>query len=175
MHSRECCKSRVCTPPSGPSQLTSVRLCHRWSTGGFRKTVKRAPRRRWHPAVRTTPGWRGWRQTPTTLLRFGATTLQDTGRSANTTRSTPRRPVCCALKQFITGKQHESVEHACCIHDPFFCLLTAPTQALKIIGQKIKGRSVVNIAWEKVKPLANEAAVAGYKVSTGRHRLWRWF
>ncbi|XP_056273089.1 contactin-1a [Pseudoliparis swirei] len=39
-----------------------------------------------------------------------------------------------------------------------------PTQALKIIGQKIKGRSVVNIAWEKVKPLANEAAVAGYKV-----------
>uniref|UniRef100_A0A8C2WDC6 Contactin 1 n=1 Tax=Cyclopterus lumpus TaxID=8103 RepID=A0A8C2WDC6_CYCLU len=39
-----------------------------------------------------------------------------------------------------------------------------PSRAPKIIGQKLKSHSVVNIAWEHVKPLANEAAIEGYKV-----------
>ncbi|XP_053174684.1 contactin-1a-like [Scomber japonicus] len=38
-----------------------------------------------------------------------------------------------------------------------------PSRAPKIIGKKLKGQSV-NIAWEHVEPLANEASVDGYKV-----------
>uniref|UniRef100_UPI0037E7536E contactin-1a-like n=1 Tax=Semicossyphus pulcher TaxID=241346 RepID=UPI0037E7536E len=38
-----------------------------------------------------------------------------------------------------------------------------PSQAPKIIGNKLKGASM-NIAWEHVEPLPNEASVEGYKV-----------
>ncbi|XP_031712628.1 contactin-1a isoform X2 [Anarrhichthys ocellatus] len=38
-----------------------------------------------------------------------------------------------------------------------------PSRAPKIIGKKLKGQ-YVNIAWELVKPLANEASIEGYKV-----------
>lgn len=44
-------------------------------------------------------------------------------------------------------------------------LIPAPSRPPKIIGKKLKGQSV-NIAWEHVEPLANEASVDGYKVST---------
>lgn len=53
----------------------------------------------------------------------------------------------------------------------FLSLIPAPSRAPKIIGKKLKGQSV-NIAWEHVEPLANEASVDGYKVSTVKH-LWR--
>ncbi|XP_039989807.1 contactin-1a-like [Xiphias gladius] len=38
-----------------------------------------------------------------------------------------------------------------------------PSRPPKIIGKKFKGQSV-NIAWEHVEPLANEASIDGYKV-----------
>eukprot|EP00064_Thunnus_orientalis_P007189 superscaffoldBa00000784_g7208 len=38
-----------------------------------------------------------------------------------------------------------------------------PSRPPRIIGKKLKGQSV-NIAWEHVEPLANEASVDGYKV-----------
>ncbi|XP_071350262.1 contactin-1a-like [Trachinotus anak] len=38
-----------------------------------------------------------------------------------------------------------------------------PSRPPKIIGKKLKGQSV-NIAWEHVEPLANEASIDGYKV-----------
>ncbi|XP_068579023.1 contactin-1a-like [Cebidichthys violaceus] len=38
-----------------------------------------------------------------------------------------------------------------------------PSRAPKILGKKLKG-PFVNIAWEQVKPLANEASIEGYKV-----------
>uniref|UniRef100_A0A665X6Y1 Contactin-1a-like n=1 Tax=Echeneis naucrates TaxID=173247 RepID=A0A665X6Y1_ECHNA len=38
-----------------------------------------------------------------------------------------------------------------------------PSRPPRILGQKLKGQSV-NIAWEHVEPLANEASIDGYKV-----------
>lgn len=38
-----------------------------------------------------------------------------------------------------------------------------PSQPPKIIGKKLKGH-VINIAWEHVEPLANEASIDGYRV-----------
>lgn len=43
-------------------------------------------------------------------------------------------------------------------------LFLAPSRAPKITRKKLKGKSV-NIAWEHVEPLANEASINGYKVS----------
>ena len=92
------------TPGFG-SDLTCVPVCPRWSTGGIMKTARAGPSGLWYLAPRTTPGWRVWRPTPTTLSKFGATTLQDTGHPASTSRSTPRKPVRCASKQFSTYQQ----------------------------------------------------------------------
>uniref|UniRef100_A0A7N6ATM6 Contactin 1 n=1 Tax=Anabas testudineus TaxID=64144 RepID=A0A7N6ATM6_ANATE len=41
--------------------------------------------------------------------------------------------------------------------------MLSPSRAPKIIRKKLKGKSV-NIAWEHVEPLANEASINGYKV-----------
>lgn len=46
----------------------------------------------------------------------------------------------------------------------YFFFSPAPSQPPRIIRKKLKGKSV-NIAWEHVEPLADEAPVNGYKVS----------
>ncbi|XP_068458470.1 contactin-1a-like isoform X2 [Clinocottus analis] len=48
-------------------------------------------------------------------------------------------------------------------HHPIHTKKPPPSRAPKIIGKKLKGQ-LVNIAWEQVKPLANEASIEGYKV-----------
>lgn len=52
----------------------------------------------------------------------------------------------------------------------FLCLLPAPSRPPKIISKRLKGKSV-NITWEHVVPLANEASTNGYKVSRVQHLL----
>lgn len=132
------------------------------------KTVRAGPRGWWSPAGRTTLDWKIWRQTPTISLRSGATTLQDTAHPASASTSAPRNPVCCALKHFCIDQQGyihiwESSNFFSII--VICCYLPAPSQAPRIIGKKLKGHTM-NIAWEIVQPLPNEASVDGYKVST---------
>lgn len=55
-------------------------------------------------------------------------------------------------------------KHSPHLHLCFLCLSSAPSRPPKIIGKKLKGNSV-NIAWENVEPLDNEAPIDGYKVS----------
>lgn len=47
-----------------------------------------------------------------------------------------------------------------------FVSLTAPSRPPLILGQKLKSDGRVNVAWEDSEPLANEAPIDGYKVST---------
>lgn len=120
----------------------------------------------WCPAGGTIPGWMICCQTPTTSLRFGATTLPDTGHPASGCRSAPRNPVCCP---FRAAQQQPSITSSFLIIVAFwgffFCHLPAPKQAPRIIGQKLKAGKI-NIAWETEQPQPNEALIDGYKVST---------